>query len=440
MVGICETLTGEERTYNINKEDYMQQPQLTFGSVCSGIEAASMAWEPIGWKADWFAEIEPFPAAVLKHHWPTTPNHSDMTLIKQRVSLGLTEAPDLLVGGTPCQAFSIAGLRKSLDDERGQLTLEYVRLLNAIDDIRRTDGRKPAIAVWENVPGCLNTKDNAFGCFLGALSGEEDPLEPPRGRWTNAGCVSGPQRKVAWRVLDAQYFGVAQRRRRVFVVASADPNFRPEEVLFELEGVQRNTPPSREQEQDATATAARGTGESIRVKSFQQNASGELRESDVCYTLNTNSNPSGRNTPMLYENHPSDSRVTGPKDTCPSAVSRWGTGGGNIPLVQHQQGKQPFEVANCLTARMHKGINSTVDEGQTPVLQPPKMHVRRLTSTECERLQGFPDDHTDIPFGRPKYPDQLCPEGHRYKALGNSMAVPVMRWIGERIQKQLILA
>jgi DNA (cytosine-5)-methyltransferase 1 len=233
---------------------------LTFGSVCSGIEAASVAWHPLGWRAAWLAEIEAFPAAVLAHHYPDVPNLGDMTKIAAMVRAGQVAAPDVLVGGTPCQAFSVAGLRKSLDDARGQLSLSFVDLANAIDAARAVRGDPAAIVVWENVPGVTSTKDNAFGCFLGALAGEDDALVPPGGKWANAGCVLGPERTVAWRITDAQYFGVAQRRRRCFVVASAREGFDPTQVLFELEGVQRHSAPSRETRQDAAAGTLRSTG------------------------------------------------------------------------------------------------------------------------------------------------------------------------------------
>lgn len=219
---------------------------MRFGSVCSGIEAASVAWHPLGWTAAWLAEIEPFPSAVLAHHYPDVPNLGDMTTIATRVLTGEVEAPDVFTGGTPCQAFSVAGLRESLADDRGNLTLKFVELADAIDHVRLSRGSEPTIIVWENVPGVLSTKDNAFGCFLAGLAGEDLPLNAPGGKWSDAGCVYGPKRAVAWRVLDAQYFGLAQRRKRVWVVASAREGFDPAEVLFEWSSVRRDTAPSRE--------------------------------------------------------------------------------------------------------------------------------------------------------------------------------------------------
>ena len=139
---------------------------MRFGSVCSGIEAASVAWNPLGWEAAWFSEIEKFPSAVLAHHYPEVINLGDMVELPKRILSGEIEAPDILCAGTPCQAFSVAGLRKSLDDDRGNLTLTFCEIADAIDQQRE----QPAIIFWENVPGVLNTKDNAFGCFLSKLS------------------------------------------------------------------------------------------------------------------------------------------------------------------------------------------------------------------------------------------------------------------------------
>ncbi|MFQ8213686.1 DNA cytosine methyltransferase [Klebsiella pneumoniae] len=211
----------------------MNHPSLQYGSVCSGIEAVSLAWQPLGWHPAWFSEIEPFPNAVLAHHYPDVPNLGDMTGIADQVLAGTATAPDILVGGTPCQAFSVAGARKGLADPRGALTLKYTELANVIDETRQQLHQPPSVIVWENVPGVLSDKSNAFGCLLGALAGESRELQPPGTKWTHAGCVSGPRRRVAWRVLDAQYFGVAQRRKRVFLVASGRDGFDPAEVLFE---------------------------------------------------------------------------------------------------------------------------------------------------------------------------------------------------------------
>ena len=169
-------------------------PHISFGSVCSGIEAASVAFSPLGWRAAWLAEIEPFPSAVLAHHYPTVPNLGDMATLSERILSREVPAPDIFCGGTPCQAFSVAGLRKSLDDARGNLSLTFCEIADAIDTVRAAGGEPPSVVFWENVPGVLNTKDNAFGCFLAGLAGEDDPLVAPGDKWTNAGCVLGPQK------------------------------------------------------------------------------------------------------------------------------------------------------------------------------------------------------------------------------------------------------
>ncbi|KEQ00378.1 Site-specific DNA methylase, partial [Snodgrassella alvi SCGC AB-598-J21] len=227
---------------------------LTYGSVCSGIEAASVAWECLGFKPLWFSEIEHFPCAELAHHWPDIPNHGDMAILADRILNREIPAPDILVGGTPCQAFSVAGLRQSLNDERGNLTLEMVRILNAIDTIRRQDGKQPAILVWENVPGVLSTKDNALGCFLGAIAGEDIPIQPAGKKWTGAGFVSGQKRNIAWRTLDAQFFGVPQRRRRIFLVASAREDISAAKILFEPQSLCWNTEASVSKEAELART------------------------------------------------------------------------------------------------------------------------------------------------------------------------------------------
>jgi DNA (cytosine-5)-methyltransferase 1 len=444
---------------------------------------------------------------------------------------------DLLVGGTPCQSFSVAGLRQGLKDPRGNLMLTYLAIAERL---------KPRWLVWENVPGVLSSNGGKdFGSFLGALG--ELGYE-----W-------------AYRVLDAQWFGVAQRRRRVFVVAHLGKGNLAAKVLFESESVRRDTPPSREARQGVAtnvapsltasndpsrspqssevtqqvnavleasvvsptitqckgsrggcsdealmeikavheATAFRmqafgecsddGTASAMKARDYKDatdlvaepvaynitfcdaNGTRSDRPDGGLYVNKTDVTGSltragiGTNvvqpvaTPALYENHPNDSRVTGPHDVAPSCVSRYGTGGGNVPLVQEaipfrdpsptltskMQGQADWapynEDAHLVGAVAVDTYNHALQEKAVPirstasdvchtggVINPAdRMAVRRLSPRECERLQGFNDDHTLIPW-RNKPADQ-CPDGPRYKALGNSMAVPCMAWIGKRI-------
>jgi DNA (cytosine-5)-methyltransferase 1 len=257
---------------------------LRFGSVCSGIEAASVAWSPLGWEAAWLAEIEPFPSRVLAHHYPEVPNLGDMTTIAARILAGEVEAPDLLCGGTPCQSFSVAGLRKGLADERGNLALEFVRLADAIDQ-KRSD---PAWILWENVPGVLSSAEGRdFGCLLAGLVGEDAPLLPPRDGWTDAGVVAGPTRVAAWRILDAQYFGVAQRRRRVFVLARGGAGgwAAPDALLPIGPRLSRNPPTRAEARQGAARGAAERAGSGIEglAHSLRARANSAHREDAETY-------------------------------------------------------------------------------------------------------------------------------------------------------------
>lgn len=493
---------------------------MRFGSVCSGIESASVAWHPLGWSAAWLSEIERFPAQVLAHHYPAVPNLGDMRTISRRVLTGEVEAPDVLVGGTPCQAFSIAGLREGLSDERGQLTISYVRLFDAIDFIRRRAGKRAAIACWENVPGVLSSKDNAFGCFLAGLAGEDVELVPPGKKWANAGCVFGPTRTVAWRVLDAQYFGVAQRRKRVFVVASARKDCDPAKILFEFDGMRRDSAPSREAGQETAGTLASRTGAggfpgtdgacSGYLQAFGGGNTGGAIDVATCLTTsgqrldfdtetfaiqagalrtNPNSGSDGigvqsgiaytiearaevqavcihadaiaRTGEAVTPSADAEGRVrlrnpgigiiddgtaynlmaTGqPHAVCVTGdithtlkaegfdASEDGTGRGqpivpaySVALRGREGGATAElgdEVAGCLRASSGGGDKPHVLT---------TMAVRRLMPMECERLQAFHDGYTGIPGAA---------DGPRYKALGNSMCVNVMAWIGRRIQQE----
>lgn len=392
--------------------------EMNYLSVCSGIEAATVAWHHMGWKPVGFSEIEKFPSQVLAHHYPQVTNFGDMTKYKE---WQINDPVGLLVGGTPCQSFSVAGLRKGLADPRGNLALTYVGIL---------DHFRPKWFVWENVPGVLSSSGGRdFGSFLGAV----------------AECGYG----FAYRVLDAQYFGVPQRRRRVFVVGCLGDWRSAAEVLFEPESLLGDSAPSRR-------TKARAT-KSIEGRSPDgKHTIGTLMARDY-KGIGNQDLKDGRGLILegikVYENHPFNSRVKEMSDVCQTVTSSWKTGGGNIPFVQnvayewHNQDSRikPVDVAatlNC-NAGGREGhlvqafgwqnsasqsmsvdnISPTLDKSKTPATLK-NSTVRRLTPKECERLQGFPDEYTNIP---------KAADGNRYKALGNSMAVPVMRWIGERI-------
>ncbi len=287
---------------------------MRYASVCSGVGTCALAWHKLGWTTSWFCEIADFPAAVLKHRWPSVPNHGDMLLVLERAISAeakgwdnLTDEEralldlDLLAGGCPCQAFSIAGNRASLEDARGNLTLAFCELADAIDAVR--PGGLPFVC-YENVPGLLSTKDNAFGCFLGKLCGNGAPLIPPTGvhkrgwkrskqpdidqrfTWPDAGVVHGPTRTVAWRILDSQYFGLAQRRRRVIVVASPrSSGHDPAELLLELGSVRRDSPPSRKAWSQAANPAAQSADAGVATAFGGNNTSGPI---PVAAALNAN--------------------------------------------------------------------------------------------------------------------------------------------------------
>ena len=239
----------------------MDNKTVRFGSVCSGVECASLASASLGWTPAWFSEIDDFPSAVLAHHFPNVPNLGDMTTLAERIRSGEVEAPEILVGGTPCTSFSLSGLRESMDDHRGQLIVDYIQILDAIDEQRAKLGQLPAICFWENVEGVLSTHDNAFGCFLSGLVGLDFPVNPHDGRkFPKSGYLVGSKRSCAWRLLNSEYFGSAQSRPRIYVVASAREGFDPRKVLFELSGVRGNHKPSRKKGKTTSATPTAGIG------------------------------------------------------------------------------------------------------------------------------------------------------------------------------------
>jgi DNA (cytosine-5)-methyltransferase 1 len=425
---------------------------MKYLSVCSGIEAATVAWHHMGWNPVAFSEIEKFPSEVLSHHYPTVPNLGDMTKFKE---WNLNDSIGLLVGGTPCQSFSVAGLRKGLEDPRGNLALIYCGIL---------DRFRPQWFVWENVPGVLSSGGGRdFGSFLGA--------------------VAQLGYGFAYRVLDAQYFGVAQRRRRVFVVGYLG-DWRPAaKVLFESESLRRDTPPSRSKREEATSRS--GIGPEISGPL----AARRFAETDGLSTTSAQmiAVPENRAGTLLardykgvdsYDHSKIIPMIASGKDQVGTLAASHGQKQwlGNqeafsgdyhvlepIALAENTIGRQPQNGGNgdgfteggpmyTLNATGVHGISYGFEPGitkregdpnrfveeMTPTLRAQmgdnqiatvnSMAVRRLTPVECERLQGFPDYYTDIKLkGKP------TPDGPRYKALGNSMAVPVMRWIGERI-------
>jgi DNA (cytosine-5)-methyltransferase 1 len=439
-----------------------------YGSVCSGIEAATAAWHHMGWEAAFFSEIEKFPCAVLEHHYPDVPLHGDFTTIEKNEYGKI----DLLVGGTPCQSFSVAGLRGGLDDDRGNLALEFCRLAQR---------EQPRWIVWENVPGVLSSNGGRdFGSILGALEDLGYGL--------------------AYRVLDAQYFGVAQRRRRVFVVGYLG-DWRPAAaVLFERHSMSGHPAPSRKARQEVAEAAATGTGGSggdggarpdlagpltagmhkgprgteavesghvVTVGTLRAHhpgtagtqsdtdhivaidnahafkvrggceggGKGYLGSDEVAFTISTHQDQHIFSEPAIAWSE----ELTASVDLA-GTIQRGGSGGRHdgvmVPAAAYLEKQKPLdpylggEVTIAIDASYSKGCGGT-SAAERPVVAS-NSTVRRLTPVECERLQGFPDNFTAIPWRKKGAED--CPDGPRYKALGNSMAVPVMRWIGERIR------
>jgi DNA (cytosine-5)-methyltransferase 1 len=333
---------------------------MNYLSVCSGIEAATVAWHDMGWNPVGFSEIEKFPSQLLAHHYPHVTNYGDMTKFKE---WNINEPVNLLVGGTPCQSFSVAGLRKGLDDPRGNLMLTYLAM---------ADHFKPKWLLWENVPGVLSS--NGGSDFAALLQG-----------------LAQLGYGFAYRVLDAQHFGVPQRRRRVFVVGCLGDWRSAAKVLFESESLCRDITPSREKGKEVAncLTKSPSSYSSFNPARSEGNA---VICSNVAPTISSSGPPYSRTGNSYVESE---------------------------ALVAFDA------YNNSVTGNVTKTLDTGSDYHHVPNLFN-NMRVRRITPMECERLQGFPDNYTNTPTSS---------DATRYKALGNSMAVPVMKWIGKRINE-----
>ena len=408
---------------------------MRYVSLFSGIEAASAAWEALGWEPVCFAELDAFPSAVLACRFPNVPNKGDVTKVDWRKMRG---GCDLVVGGSPCQSFSVAGKREGLKGESG-LMYEYIR---AVRELR------PRWFLWENVPGALSSE---HGEAFRQLLSEMDALGYG----------------MAWRVLDAQFFGVAQRRERVFLVGRLGGK-PPVEVLFDGDRLQWDFAQGREKRAELAAAArgcAEGAGPNAGVTAFAQNGRDELRvQGDgtlsgalaanpgmkqttyICETAHTGSNglgvaksdvsptiSTGNSTAVYSINEQIATRSNAMGRGTGLGVAEDGDPGYTLQAAHpHMVADVPVTMADANTrAAVMKDACGTLKVGGEAPIMARRAVVRKLTPLECERLQGFPDNWTRIPYrGKPA---EECPDTPRYKAIGNSMAVPVMRWIGERI-------
>lgn len=322
----------------------LNNPIKTVGSVCSGIEAASVAWSSLDVSFQWFSEISEFPSTILSSKYPNIENLGDMVNIPHLIREKKIARPDIICGGTPCQSFSLAGFKNGLEDCRGNLTLTFVDIVNANDEVRLKEGLERCLVFWENVEGVLTDKTNAFGSLVSSLAGLDEVFEQKK--WPKAGVLEGPNRNVAWRVLDSKYFGLPHQRKRLYVLAGGK-DFNPSSVLFE-----------------------------------------------ECI-----SNPEVLGTVAFPEQ-----KLTFSKNNVDYEVFR--------------------NYTDCLYSAYGTKWNGNAAAYNGSLFIVQDNRIRRLTPLECERLMGLPDNYTL---------SQKASRTGRYQAVGNSWAVPVVKWIGERI-------
>lgn len=318
--------------------------KITVGSICSGIEAASVAFEELNYKMSWFSEIADFPSRFLKEKYPNIHNYGDMCNLPDLITSKNIDAPDLICGGTPCQAFSLAGWKKGLEDDRGNLTLKLVDIIEKNDTVRLANGKQKTIMLWENVEGVLKDKTNPFGCFLSLLLGMDTELKIKK--WPSAGIIHGVKRNVAWRVLDAKYFGLPHQRKRLYVIASGK-DFHPENIVFD-------------------------------------------------------------GFPKIFNNYNKDNL-------------KFNKSGHEIEVFRN--------YTDCLYSAYGTKWNGNAAAYNGSLFVAQNNKIRRLTPLECERLMGFPDNYTNIKNAK---------RTNRYQAVGNSWAVPVIKWLGERIEEEML--
>ena len=436
---------------------------MRYLSLFSGIEAATQAWRPLGWECVAVSEIEPFPCAVLEHHYPNVPNLGDVTKITEQQIKDLGRI-DLIVFGSPCQNLSVAGNRKGFDGEQSSL---FYTAMEVIKYAKRHCQTR--FALWENVPGAFSSNKGAdFTEVVKHMAGLND-LDTPTNGWGKEGAAVGSHGLLEWSVLDAQWFGLAQRRKRVFAIVDfGDWASRPP-ILLERESLRGDSAPSRETRQDFTADVRASTYREGGFGQFvETQAGGTVKASGGCLgggseSLAVYSFDSLASNSMKSKNPHSGCRQVelakclDTSNGCPSKnqgglavvaiagniIGRTDGNGGNgngfdesgacyTLTTNDRHAVAVSDVCGTLT-RSHGDRGVCMDSFASGQCAIDSGYVRRLTPIECEKLQGFPPNFTKIPY-RNKSADD-CPNSPRYKALGNSMAVNVMAWIGQRVQQ-----
>lgn len=359
--------------------------EITMGSLFSGSGGFELAGSIFGIRPIWASEIEPFPILVTTKNFPEMKHLGDIN----KLNGADLEPVTIIAGGSPCQDMSIAGKREGLDGSRSNLFREQIRIVKEMRESDRAAGRtgtqiRPRYMVWENVPGAFSSnKGKDFQAVLQeivSITDEESnvPL-PPKGKWQTAGCIMGDHFSIAWRVLDAQYWGVPQRRKRIYLVADFGGNTAPK-ILFEREGLSGNFAESREAWQRTTGDIKTGTHKTGTDDVECYDISDRRRvadKSEVSPTLTTKMGTGGNNVPIVLENHPQDSRVTIAEDgNVPTLTSRMGTGGGgNVPMIMNEVravDQRNLSLGNDKSETLHgSGHGSSVGT----IIEPMALHI-----------------------------------------------------------------